>query len=62
MCVCLFGDAEAATLRLFDAINGIGKYSQMLLQFPRVLVKGAQFSSEFVELPIECGYLLIICP
>jgi hypothetical protein len=34
----LFCDAEAATLGLFDAINSFGKYAQVLLQFPRVLV------------------------
>ena len=58
----LFCDAEAATLGLFDAINSFGKYAQVLLQFPGMLVKGSQLGSEFVELPIECGYLLIPCP
>jgi hypothetical protein len=47
---------------LFDSVNGLGKYTKMLLKLPRVLVKGAQLGSEFVELPIECGYLLIVSP
>jgi hypothetical protein len=47
---------------LFDAVNGLSKYTKMLLKLPCVLVKGAQLGGEFVELPIECGYLLIVSP
>jgi hypothetical protein len=47
---------------LFDAVNGFSEYTQVLLQFPCVLVQGAQLGGEFVELPIECRYLLIISP
>ena len=62
MCVRLFSDAEAIALGLFDAVNSFGEHTQVLLQLPCMLVQGSQLGSKFVELPIECGYLLITCP